>query len=384
MGEIRIEAAMLRGDGIEVRWRDGSAPARFPLVWLADHDHAPESLHPETGQRLVDTAAIPPDLRAASLALTEDGALLTVAWQGGRPASRLPAVFLHAMAAVGGREPAPARTPWARRDLEGALPSVAHAAVMAADGDGLRRWLEAVERHGFALVTGTPATPEATRALVERVGYIRHTIFGGFWDFTANMAFKDTAYTTMAIGPHTDGTYSIDPPGLQLFHCLAFAGSGGESTLVDGLKIAEILRRDDPEAFALLTTIGVTGQYLGDGVHLRATHPIIALDDRGEVGRIAYNNLDRAPFLLPPDAMRGFYRALARFHALANDPALELAFRLEPGTALLFDNWRTLHGRRAYAGQRRLCGAYLNHEDFESRLRLLRSTPPPAAREGTR
>jgi trimethyllysine dioxygenase len=37
---------------------------------------------------------------------------------------------------------------------------------------------------------------------------------------------------------------------------------------------------------------------------------------------------------------------------------------------MLFDNWRVLHGRTAYTGVRRLCGAYLNHEDFESRLRL--------------
>lgn len=373
MHEIRIGAAALRGDEVEVAWRDGTAPSRFPLIWLADHDHAPESLHPETGQRLIDTAAIPRDLAAAGLELREDGALLTVAWQGSRAPSRLPAAFLHAMAANGGREPAPARILWTRRDLEGRLPSVPHEAVMAAAGDGLRRWLEAVECYGFALVTGVPATPEATQALVERVGYIRHTIFGGFWDFTANMAFKDTAYTTMAIGPHTDGTYSNDPPGLQLFHCLAFDGTGGESTLVDGFKIADILRQEDPESFALLTTIGVTGQYLGDGVHLRATHPVIGLDDRGDCRQIAYNNHDRAPFLLPPDRQRGFYAALARFHALANDPELELAFRLEPGTVLLFDNWRTLHGRRAYSGHRRLCGAYLNKEDFDSKLRLLRA-----------
>lgn len=380
MDEIRIGAAALRGEEIEVAWRDGTPPTRFPLIWLADHDHAPESLHPDTGQRLLDTAAIPPDLRAAGIELRDDGALLTVAWQGGRAPARLPAAFLHAMAMSGGAEPAPARTPWARRDLEGRLPSVPHEAVMETE-DGLRRWLEAVERYGFGLVRGAPATPEATQALVERVGYIRHTIFGGFWDFTANMAFKDTAYTTMAIGPHTDGTYSNDPPGLQLFHCLAFSGSGGESTLVDGFRIAETLRQDEPEAFALLSTVGVTGQYLGDGVHLRATHPIIGLDAEGRYRQIAYNNLDRAPFLLPADQMRGFYRALSRFHALANDPELELAFRLEPGTVLLFDNWRTLHGRRAYTGHRRLCGAYLNKEDFDSRLRMLRAAGPQPAQK---
>jgi trimethyllysine dioxygenase len=38
---------------------------------------------------------------------------------------------------------------------------------------------------------------------------------------------------------------------------------------------------------------------------------------------------------------------------------------------MMFDNWRVLHGRAAYTGHRHLCGAYLNHEDYESRRRLL-------------
>ena len=55
--------------------------------------------------------------------------------------------------------------------------------------------------------------------------------------------------------------------------------------------------------------------------------------------------------------------------SLANDPRLQWVHVLQPGEAMLFDNWRVLHGRKAYSGTRTLCGAYLNHEDFESRLR---------------
>jgi len=46
---------------------------------------------------------------------------------------------------------------------------------------------------------------------------------------------------------------------------------------------------------------------------------------------------------------------------------------LAPGDAVMFDNWRALHARDAYQGYRRLCGAYLNKEDVESRLRKLRA-----------
>jgi trimethyllysine dioxygenase len=208
---------------------------------------------------------------------------------------------------------------------------------------------------------------------------VRETIFGGMWDFTANLAFKDTAYTSAAIGPHTDGTYSIDSPGFQLFHCLKFDGSGGESTLVDGFKVAEQIRRTDPMAFEILSTVRVPAHYLGDGVHLRAEHPVIGLDHNGDFVQIAYNNYDRAPFRLPTPRMNAFYRALKLFNQLINDPANEITMRLAPGTALLFDNWRTLHGRRAYQGFRRLCGAYLNKEDFDSKLRVLRAGAACAA-----
>jgi trimethyllysine dioxygenase len=43
-----------------------------------------------------------------------------------------------------------------------------------------------------------------------------------------------------------------------------------------------------------------------------------------------------------------------------------------PRDAVMLDNWRALHARDAYQGYRRLCGAYLNKEDLESRLRKLR------------
>ncbi len=158
-----------------------------------------------------------------------------------------------------------------------------------------------------------------------------------------------------------------------MFHCLTFDGTGGDSTLVDGFKVAEQIRKSDPLAFEVLASVKVPAQYLGDGVHLKAEHPVIGLDGNGDLAQIAYNNYDRAPFALAGPRMAAFYRALKLFNQLINDPSNEITMRLAPGTALLFDNGRTLHGRRAYQGYRRLCGAYLNREDFDSKLRVLRA-----------
>src|SRR5216683_1739195 len=68
-----------------------------------------------------------------------------------------------------------------------------------------------------------------------------------------------------------------------------------DRTLVDGFKIADEIRRSDPIAFEVLSTVKVPAHYLGDGVHLRGEHPVIGLDHNGDVVQIAYNNYDRAP-----------------------------------------------------------------------------------------
>ena len=366
-----LESAAIVDGEIEVAFTGSTLRGRFSPFWLRDHCHLPESLHPETLQRQVDTFSIPVDIAAERVALEAGGTALRIVWRHDQSTSLLPAAFLRQIALTEGRERAPRRDLWDHASMQGQFPTVPFTEVMETDA-GLLRWLELVDTHGFAMASNAPATVEATKAIAQRVGYIRETIFGGFWDFSANLAFKDTAYTPVAIGPHTDGTYSIDSPGYQMFHCLQHDGTGGENTLVDGFKVADTIRRTDPAAYAALTSTKVPAHYLGDGVHLRAEHEIIALDADGEPRQVAYNNYDRAPFRLANGRMTEFYRALKLWDRLVNDPAYEVAFKLTPGSVLLFDNWRTLHGRRAYTGFRRLCGAYLNKEDFDSRLRVLR------------
>lgn len=361
---------------VEISWASTAPPARFSPFWLRDHCHAKHSLNADTLQREVDTFSIPADLMPARIEIKDGGNTLQIAWRHDDSISLFPAQFLWHMAQDEGRPRSAHRTLWDRDALGKNFPSVSHDEVMGSDA-GLLRWLSLVEEFGFALTTGAEASMAGTEALVKRVGYVRHTIFGGMWEFSANMAFKDTAYTSVAIGPHTDGTYSNDSPGFQMFSCLQFDGSGGDSTLVDGFKVAQTIRTSDPKAFEVLTEIKVPAHYLGDGVHLRAEHPIIALDHNGEVQQVAYNNYDRAPFRLPAARMSEFYRALALWHRLINDPAYEISMRLLPGTVLFFDNWRTLHGRHSFQGHRHMCGAYINMEDFQSKLRMLRAPAVP-------
>jgi trimethyllysine dioxygenase len=359
----RIDA----GDLLRISWSDGKT-TEYPWIWVREHSHDPATFHPVTQQREVDTAALSTELSPTSVAA--DGTDVTVEWGPGEAASTLPVEFLARFRDRSDREPAGDRVVWDRETIEAEWPSVAYDDVMAGD-DGVAAWLDRWTKYGFCMVTGTPATAAATKELVERVGYVRHTIFGGFWEFEPDLAKADTAYTDIALGFHTDGTYSHDAPGAQILHCLGHDGEGGESTMVDGLRIADELRRTAPEHYETLSTVEVPGQYIGDGAHLVARRPVFRHDSAGALVQVSFNNYDRAPFLLPPDEMGRFYDALRAFEALARDPRLHWVRRNPPGEAMLFDNWRVLHGRNAFTGRRHMCGAYVNREDVESRRRLV-------------
>ncbi len=361
-----ISALTVGTTTLTIEWDDGSKLV-LPWLWLREHSHDPATFHPTTNQREVVTAGLDPNLRGASARL--DGGAVAVEWATDEPDSVLPVPFLQSF--LGGDptdSSAEGRVLWDRATITDQWPTVDHDRVLSSD-DGVREWLDLVHRYGFCIVAGTPPTPAATKALIERVGYVRETIFGGFWEFEPDLSRDDTAYTSDALRAHTDGTYSHDAPGLQILHCLGHDGDGGESTMVDGFRIAAELRRGAPHHYEVLSTVEVPGRYLGDGVHLVATRRVFRHDVDGHLVQVSFNNADRAPFLLPPDEMIAFYDALRAFERLADDPELRWERRNPPGEAMVFDNWRVLHGRNAFTGARKLCGAYINREDYESRRR---------------
>ncbi|HEY4608441.1 MAG TPA: TauD/TfdA family dioxygenase, partial [Ilumatobacteraceae bacterium] len=286
---------------LQVTWDDG-VESWYPWLWLRDHAHDEATIHPVTQQRQLDTAGLPANLRGTWA--SADGDVARISWHGSDEISEVPVEFLRRFRAPSTASTAMPVQPvlWDAASIADAPLRVDHEVVMAGD-DGLREWLTIVATYGFAIVSGTPATATATEALIRRIAYVRETIFGGFWEFTADLAKADLAYTTTYLSAHTDGTYSNDAPGLQMLHCLYFDGAGGESTLVDGFKIAEVLRATEPEVFDTLSTTAIPGQYIGDGSHLMAARPVFRNDHNGALVQVSYNNSDRAPFLLPPDAM---------------------------------------------------------------------------------
>jgi len=248
---------------------------------------------------------------------------------------------------------------------------------MDKDDAGLFKWMTNIDKFGFSLIEGVPPTPEATQKLVERIGFIRETHYGRFWDFTSDLAKGDTAYTTVALRAHTDTTYYTDPCGLQVFHLLSHTdGFGGDTLLVDGFYAASILRECHLEAYELLSKIGVAAHAAGEATSLYSScgFPVLGHDPTtGVLTQVRWNNDDRSVMshFDDPHVVDDWYNAIREWNKCLTSPDSEFWIQLQPGTVIFIDNHRVLHGRSAFHGNRRMCGAYIGVDEYRSKLAVL-------------
>lgn len=146
--------------------------------------------------------------------------------------------------------------------------------------------------------------------------------------------------------------------------------------------MAELLRREDPEAFQTLASLKV--DYTNTGADycdykVQSKNHIINVDSEGQVCRINYNNATRDSVLnVPLGEVQLFYEALKSFVNIMSRPEHVLTYVMEPGHLVTFDNCRVLHGRRTYVNKgekvRHLEGCYLDWDEAMSRLRILRES----------
>jgi trimethyllysine dioxygenase len=202
---------------------------------------------------------------------------------------------------------------WTGDSIKNAPPTVDYNTVMATD-NGLKDWLYTIRKYGFCYIENTPITPEATEKLLERIAYIRNTHYGGFYDFTADLAKGDTAYTQLGIGPHTDNTYFSDPAGLQVFHLLSHPdGEGGASQLVDGFAAAQQLQKEDPRAYQMLSKTSIEAHASGNedsSIQPWQAFPTLVHDPRGgHLVQVRWNTTDRGAIDLPLHKMHLWYLA---------------------------------------------------------------------------
>ena len=355
---------------VHIDFADGSS-ADFPYIWLRDND--PAGFHPQTQERVTDLTAIPLDIKPERI--EADSKTLTIWWQGDESVTAFDIDWLSARRP--GRYAAdPARTGfhhW-RKDLGASgVPRAKADEVLNSDA-ALQDWLVETQIFGFSIVEGLADSTDAGMDVARRIGFLRETNFGVTFEVQSKPNPNNLAYTPIALPLHTDLTNQELPPGFQFLHCLANEAEGGGSLFCDGYAIAEDLRKSDPEAFELLSTVSIPFRFHDQNTDIRNRKKVINLDEQGQVIEICFNAHLADILDLEPKLMTRYYRAYRQYMIMTRHPDYLVTLKLKGGEMVVFDNRRVLHGREAFdprTGFRHLHGCYVDRGEFESRLRLL-------------
>ncbi|KAK1538157.1 trimethyllysine dioxygenase [Colletotrichum paranaense] len=374
-------------EGVQFEGLTGVSTRRstLPHFWLS------KCVNQDTTQRNFDTYAISQDIRPSEIKSQEKGIKVTCSHaqlgeQDGHE-SFYPWHFIKHYLQHDHRSPEQVNYHFWGSDVGERRPVVEYDHLMTdKDDSGVAKLTNLIREYGFAFVDGTPYdTPEPTQRVLERIAFIRETHYGGFYDFVPDLAMADTAYTNIALPAHTDTTYFTDPAGLQAFHMLSHEAPpgqqlpedgklGGESLLVDAFYAAQILQKEDPAAYEILSKVRLPWHASGnEGITISPDkrYPVLEVDPQTRtLQRVRWNNDDRGVVPFTDDVSpTAWYAAARKWDAILRRSDVEFWWQLRPGQVLIFDNWRVMHGRSAFEGRRRIAGAYINRDDFVSRWR---------------
>lgn len=365
---IGITSIVQEPSALRVIWSDNHI-SRFHYVWLRDNCACRWCGDHESGSRFQLLLDIPALISPTSVVL--DSSVVTIRWNNDGHMSHfgVPWLLQHAYDQLSLEGRRRRKTYWDGTIKQ--LPVVDFVAAEQVQEERLRLFAS-VAQFGFVVVHNVGIEPECTTRLTDLLGYVRDTHFGKVSDLTLRADGRHIADYPVGILPHTDETYRPTPTGINIFHCISPCDKGGGwSTLVDGHRCAYLLRECDPRAFDLLCEHPVqhTRRIAGETIH--STHPAFLLDTNEEVAEVRLNERTMSTLCVPEPLMEAMYAALRQAFTLAYATENRLSFRLEAGSALVFDNLRVLHGRTAVTGRRLVRQTNVMRDEFFARLAAL-------------
>lgn len=359
----------LRENGMDVPMLDGTL-AYFNNYWL--RDNCPSSFDRQTRERTFDIFHETEAPRPEKVSIS-DGAL-HVEWAKSGHRSRYDLSFL-AQYAKGEPRKDPAdltRRAW----YSDHYPKVARFSQpeLLADKAKVASWIEAMLVEGVAIITDMPDSNEGLDDLVRLIGHVRPTFFGAYFDVRTHIKPTNLAYTAKALELHTDTPAEDVAPGVQFLHCRANSVSGGQNLFLDGVAVANDLKAEFPEDFALLSGTDIPYYCEHDTYDMRSRQRVIELDHHGNVSGLTISQHMADIFDLPQEFLDRYYPAFCRFGRMLQSDKYLMRFRLEATECIVFDNHRIVHGRSAYSateGDRYLRGCYSDRGEMRSTYRAL-------------
>lgn len=359
----------LTATGVNVPMLDGSI-AYFNNYWL--RDNCPTSFDSQTRERTFDIFHEAEAPKPAKATIQDEA--LVIEWAGSGHVTRHALSFL-ALYAKGEKRHDPADLP-RRAWYSDHYPAIARFSqpALKADKTLVAKWIEAMLVEGVAIITDMPDSNEGLDDLVKLMGHVRPTFFGEYFDVRTHIKPTNLAYTAKALEMHTDTPAEDEAPGVQFLHCRANSVSGGQNLFLDGVAVANDLKKEFPEDFALLSGTDIPYYCEHDHYDMRSRQRVIELDQHGEVSGVTISQHMADIFDLPQDFLDTYYPAFCRFGRMLQSDKYLMRFRLEATECIVFDNHRIVHGRSAYSateGDRYLRGCYADRGEMRSTYRAL-------------
>ncbi|MBU2957826.1 TauD/TfdA family dioxygenase [Paracoccus sp. 1_MG-2023] len=342
----------------------------FNYYWL--RDACQSCIDPQTRERVFDASELAQPPRATSAMV--EGEVVVIGWADEAQASRVPLALLRDVAA-NGRGADPADLP-RRLWFNDHLPRIARVSQDDVTGteEGRARLARALIEDGIAIVTGMEKSEGSLPRLVNAIGPVTPSAEGLFFNVRVEIAPTNLAFTAGPLEMHTDLPGEETAPGVQFLHCLENTVEGGNSLFLDGAAVAEALREEDPEAFALLAGHDIPFFYRHDDWDYRAHQRVIETDVDGRVTGVTISQHLQDNMDLPQDLLDDYYPAFVKFIRMMKEDRFLLRFRSEAGNCVVFDNHRIVHGREGYvadSGSRHLRGCYTDRGALRSTYRVL-------------
>ncbi len=344
--------------------------AYFNYYWL--HDACVSCIDPQTRERVFDTSELSAPPRATSAHV--DGDMVVIGWQDEAQASHVPIALLEEVAPNGRANDSAeiARSLWYHDHLPD-ITRISQTAVTDTK-EGRARLTRALIEDGIAIVTDMEPSTESLPRLAEAIGPITPSAEGLFFDVRVEIEPTNLAFTAGPLEMHTDLPGEESAPGVQFLHCLENTVEGGLSLFLDGAAVAEALRKEDPEAFDLLSRHYIPFFYRHDNWDYRAHQRVIETDLDGNVTGVTISQHLQDNMDLPQELLDRYYPAFLKFIRMMREDRFLIRFRSEAGNCVVFDNHRIVHGREGYvadSGSRHLRGCYTDRGALRSTYRVL-------------
>ncbi len=358
--------------GINVRWPDGIT-GFFHYVWLRDCCYCQRCGDSYSSNRFLHPNHVPLDIKPKRLKTTGPN-VLTIIWANDDHKSSYHTDWLRQYGYSDHFRTLRFHQPilWDAQ-ITASIPCVEYRESVRCDHTRLEL-LRHLRDYGFVWVKRGPPTENGIEAVAGLIGQVTESAYGKFFDLSPGNTHKTAGTSMFPVPPHTDEAYRGNPTGVNVLHCIRPAKSGGESILVDGFKLGEILRQSEPDKFDLLAKQPQSYHRVVHGSHIdqRARAPVFTLDENGTIIGFRFHPRSAAPLDVPSDLFLSVYAANQRLCELMFDEKNQARFTLEAGDAVLFDNHRVMHARTGFSDKnRKLTICNVSREQFHEQFRLV-------------